>query len=314
MGREYSKTEGREGRIQIISDGSLDLSREMTDRLGVKVVPFYVSFDSETYQKEIDELDIREFYQQMVDHPDVFPKTSMPSVDDYYQVFLPYAKEGIPVICICITSKFSGSLQSANTARDMILEEYPEVRLTVIDATVNTVLQGLYVLEVCRLRDLGCSYDQIVERSLAIRESGRIFFTIGNIDYLRHGGRIGRVAGIAGSVLKLKPLITLKEGEIFSSGIARSREKSMEKVVELLRAYLDERSAQPGEYSFAIGYGYDYEEACRFREMVRALVKERLGITEPEICQIGATIGVHTGPYPIGVGIIRRGDWELHNH
>ena len=61
MGREYSKTEGRERRIQIISDGSLDLSREMTDRLGVKVVPFYVSFDSETYQKEIDELDIREF-------------------------------------------------------------------------------------------------------------------------------------------------------------------------------------------------------------------------------------------------------------
>ena len=294
-------------KIQIISDGSLDLSRELTRERDILVVPFYVSFDGETYLKEGVELDIREFYQRMVDHPDVFPKTSMPSVDDYYQVFLPLAKQDVPMICICITTKFSGSMQSATTARNMILEEYPKARITVIDAEINTVLQGLYVLEACRLRDLGWEYDRMVERLLAIRESGRIFFTIGNIDYLKHGGK---VMGIAGSALKIKPLITLKEGEIFASGIARSREKSMQKVIEMLKAYLDERTAKPGEYSFAIGYGYDYEEACHFREMLKDLVRERLGIDEIEIYQIGATIGVHTGPYPIGVGIIKRADWE----
>ena len=122
----------------------------------------------------------------------------MPSVDDYYQVFEPLAKEGVPVICICITTKFSGSMQSATTARDMILEQYPDARIKVIDATVNTVLQGLYVLEACRLRDLGWEYDRLVKRILEIRESGRIFFTIGSIDYLKHGGRIGKLAGIAG--------------------------------------------------------------------------------------------------------------------
>ncbi len=297
-------------RLQIISDGSLDLSRELTEEKDIQVVPFYVSFDGETYQKEIEELDIREFYQRMIDHPDVFPKTSMPSVDDYYQAFLPHAAEGTPVICICITTKFSGSMQSANTARDMVLEEYPDARITVIDATVNTVLQGLYVLEACRARDLGWEYDRIVERILVIRESGRIFFTIGSIDYLKHGGRIGKLAGLAGGALKIKPLITLKEGEIFNSGISRNREKSMQKVVELLRNYLDERDAKPGEYSFAIGFGYDYDEACHFREMLRELVRERLGIEEIEIYQIGAAISVHTGPYPIGVGIIRRADWE----
>lgn len=300
-----------EKKIQIISDGSLDLARELTEEKDIKVVPFYVSFDSETYLKEVEELDIREFYQQMVDNPDVFPKTSMPSVDDYYQVFEPLAAEGIPMICICITTKFSGSMQSAATARDMILETYPDARITVIDATVNTVLQGLYVLEACRLRDKGWDYDRIVERILEIRESGRIFFTIGNIDYLKHGGRIGKLAGLAGSALKIKPLITLKEGEIFSSGISRNREKSMGKVIEMLKSYLDERNAKPGEYTFAIGFGYDYEEACRFREMLQDLVRERLGIEEIEIHQIGATIGVHTGPYPIGVGIIRRADWEV---
>lgn len=297
-------------KIQIISDGSCDLAREVTMKQDILVVPFYVSFDSENYQKEIEELDIREFYQRMVDHPDVFPKTSMPSVDDYYQVFEPLAKEGIPMICICITTKFSGSMQSANTAKDMILEQYEDAKITIIDATVNTVLQGLYVLEACRLRDMGMAYDEIVERILKIGESGRIFFTIASIDYLKHGGRIGKLMGLAGSALKIKPLITLKSGEIFNSGISRNREKSMQKVVEMLKAYMDERNVKPGEYSFAVGYGYDYEEACRFKDMLKDLVRERLGIEDIAVCQIGATIGVHTGPHPIGVGIIKRADAE----
>lgn len=297
-------------KIQIITDGSCDLPKELTKEKDIKVVPFYVSFDGEIYLKEMEELDIREFYQKMVDHPNVFPKTSMPSVDDYYQVFEPLAKQGVPMICICITTKFSGSMQSATTARDMILEQYPDARINVIDATVNTVLQGLYVLEACRLRDLGGEYDRLVKRILEIRESGRIFFTIGSIDYLKHGGRIGKLAGIAGSALKIKPLITLKAGEIFNSGISRNREKSMLKVIDMLKEYLDEVHAKPGEYSFAVGFGYDYEEACRFKEKLRDLVKERLGIDEITIYQIGATIGVHTGPYPIGVGIIRRADVE----
>ena len=278
-------------KVQIISDGSLDLSQELTKEKDIEVVPFYVSFDSETYQKEMVEVGVREFYQEMVDHPTVFPKTSMPSVHDYYEVFEKYAKEQLPVICICITKKFSGSLQSATTAKDMILEEYQDAQITVIDSTVNTVLQGLYVLEACRLRDMGLEYQQIVDALLPIRETGRIFFTIGSIDYLKHGGRIGRLAGIAASAL--------------NSGITRNRLKSMKKVVDMTREYLDEVNAKPGEYSFCIGYGYDHNEALEFREMLKDLVKERLGIDEIGIYQIGATIGVHTGPYPIGIGIIK---------
>lgn len=292
-------------KVQIVSDGSLDLSREITSAMDIEVVPFYVSFDGETYKKEIDELDIREFYQEMVDHPDVFPKSSMPSVHDFYVVFEKYVKESIPVICICITEKFSGSLRSATTAKDMILEDYKDAKITVIDSTVNTVLQGLYVEEACRLRDLGLGYEEIIEAILPIRETGRIFFTIGSIDYLKHGGRIGKLKGLAASALKIKPLITLKEGEIFNSGITRNRVKSMKKVVDMTEEYLDEVNAKPGEYSFCIGYGYDYDEALQFREMLKDMVRERLGIDEIGIYQIGATIGVHTGPYPLGIGIIK---------
>ena len=295
-------------KVQIVSDGSLDLSQEITKEHGIEVVPFYVSFDSETYQKEMVELGVRDFYNEMVEHPDVFPKSSMPSVDDFYQVFEKSAKEQIPVICICITRKFSGSLQSATVAKEMIEEEYPDAKITLIDSTVNTVLQGLFVLEACRLRDMGLGYEEIVEKILPIRETGRIFFTIGSIDYLRHGGRIGKLAGIAAGALGIKPMITLKEGEIFSSGLARNRIKSMKKVVDMTKNYLDEIDAKPGEYNFCIGYGYDYDEAVRFREMIKDLIKERLGIDEIGIYQIGATIGVHTGPYPLGVGIIKKAE------
>ena len=295
-------------KVQIVSDGSLDLSQEITKEKDIEVIPFYVSFDSNTYQKEMVELGVREFYQEMVDHPDVFPKSSMPSVDDFYQVFEKSAKQQIPVICICITKKFSGSLQSATVAKEMIEENYPDAKITLIDSTINTVLQGLFVLEACRLRDQGLEYEEIVEKLLPIRQTGRIFFTIGSIDYLRHGGRIGKLAGITASALGIKPMITLKEGEIFNSGLARNRIKSMKKIVEMTKNYLDEVNAKPGEYSFCIGYGYDYDEAVKFREMLKELVEERLGIDEIEIYQIGATIGVHTGPYPIGVGIIKKAD------
>ena len=227
------------------------------------------------------------------------------SVDDFYHAFEKSAKENIPVICICITKKFSGSLQSATVAKGMIEEKYPQAKITVIDSTINTVLQGLFVLEACRLRDMGMDYEEIIEKILPIRETGRILFTVGSIDYLQHGGRIGKLAGIAAGALGIKPMITLKEGEIFSSGLARGRVRSMKKVVDMTREYLDEVNAKPGEYSFCIGYGYDYEEAVKFREMLKNLVKERLGIEKIGIYQIGATIGVHTGPYPIGIGIIK---------
>lgn len=292
-------------KVQIISDGSLDLPQEMTKEKDIEVVPFYVSFDSETYLREMEDIGVREFYKKMVEHPDVYPKTSMPSVNDYYERFRTYAEQEIPVICICITKKFSGSLQSATTARDMILEEYPEAKITVIDSTINTVLQGLFVLEACRLRDEGMEYEDIVKALLPIRETGRIFFTIGSIDYLKKGGRIGKLTGLAASALKIKPVITLKEGEIFNSGIARNRLKSLKKVIDLIKEYLDEIDAKPGEYSFCIGFGYDYDEAVQFREMLKDFIKERLGIEEIGIFQIGATIGVHTGPHPLGVGIIK---------
>ncbi|MDE6845500.1 MAG: DegV family protein [Lachnospiraceae bacterium] len=294
--------------FHIISDGSCDLPPELAQEKNITIVPFYVSFDDEHYLKENVEIGIRDFYQQMVDKKGVYPKSSMPSIKDYEEAFLPYAEAGIPVICICITTKFSGSMQSALNAKELLREKYPQTEITVIDATINTVLQGQYVLEAVNLRDHGVSYQDTVARLEQIKSTGRIFFTVGNMEYLRHGGRIGKVAALAGSVLDIRPVITLKQGEIFPSGLDRGRRRTLKKSMDLLLEYLRESKLGIDCYSIAVGYGYDREEGIAFRDQALATLLEKgYSISEIPVYQIGATIGVHTGPYPLGFGIIEKG-------
>lgn len=294
---------------RIVTDGSCDLPPELCREKDIGVVPFYVSFGSEDYQKEIVDIPIRTFYDQMVADPTTFPKSSMPLVQDYVDVFKPIVAEGKAIICICITTKFSGSYQSAMNAKEMLMESYPDARITVMDSTINTVLQGIFVLEAVRMYEAGLPYEKVIEELEAIKGTGRIFFTVGNIDYLKHGGRIGKLAGLAGSMLGIRPLITMKEGEIFSSGLARSRRKSLEKVYEMLWQYLQEVHAKPDEYVICVGYGYDIEEGEAFRsEAVAFLNAKGYAVADSDIrkYQIGATISVHTGPYPLGFGVLRK--------
>lgn len=294
--------------FHIISDGSCDLPTDLVQEKNITVVPFYVSFDDTHYFKENVEIGIRDFYQQMVEKRGVYPKSSMPSIQDYEEAFLPFAKAGTPVICICITTKFSGSMQSALNAKELILEKYPQAQITVIDATINTVLQGQYVLEAADLRDHGVSYEDTIARLEAIKSTGRIFFTVGNMEYLKHGGRIGKVAALAGGALDIRPIITLKQGEIFPSGLDRGRKRTLKKVMSLLLEYLQDSPLGIECYSIAVGYGYDREEGIAFRDQALSILHEKgYAIEEIPIYQIGATIAVHTGPYPLGFGIIERG-------
>ena len=292
--------------FQIISDGSCDLPPELTAKKQIRVIPFYVSFDGTNYRKELEEIGIREFYQEMVNRKGVYPRSSLPSVQDYMDAFLPYAKAGIPMLVLCISTKLSGSMQSALSARELILEDYPDAKIRVIDTTLCTVLQGLLVLEAAALEERGAGFEETAERIEAIKSTGRIFFTVGNLEYLQAGGRIGRVAGIAGSLLGIRPVITMKEGEIFPSGISRSRRKTLEKTIDLLRDCLQACGGAVKKYSLAAGFGYDREEAEEYRRLVVERLEGLISLEELPLYQIGATIGVHTGPYPLGLGILER--------
>lgn len=293
---------------QIISDGACDLGDECAKRIGVEVVPFYVSFDDSSYMKEGVDIGVRDFYQHLVDEPTVFPKSSMPSVNDYIEVFEPHVKNNEGIICICITTKFSGSYNSAQNAKSMLLETYPDAKIEIIDSTLNTISEGDFVREAARMKEAGLSYEEAIENLHRIKSTGRIIFTVGNLDYLIHGGRIGKVMGVAANKLGIKPMITMKEGEIFSSGIARSRKKSIDKLYEQIKEFFVSNHLNADDYEIAVGYGYDYEEAVNFRNNLLESMKSYSNRTSMDIYQIGATICVHTGPYPLGVGLIEKYD------
>ncbi|MDD3363315.1 MAG: DegV family protein [Hespellia sp.] len=295
---------------QIITDGSCDLGKVRAEELGIEVVPFYVSTDGTVYQKEIEEIGVREFYEFMVQNPNTFPKSSLPSVEDYIDVFTKYVKQNVPVICICITLKFSGSFNSAMNAKQIVEEEYPDAKITVIDSTVNTVLQGTFVTELVRSQRAGSTYEEILEQIEAMKSTGRIFFTVDSVDYLAKGGRIGKLAKIATGTLNIKPLIVLREGEIYPSGICRGREKAKKKIIEQTVKYIRENGDNPDLYAINVGYGYGYAEGKEFQKTFSDILKKYWpkSHTQVGILQIGATIGVHTGPLPIGFGIIRKFD------
>lgn len=288
----------------IISDGSCDLDPVLAKEKGIEVVPFYCSFDSQNYKKEIAEIGIRDFYEEMVANPTVFPKTSMPSVDDYMNVFLPHVKNGDEILCLCITTKFSGSYNSAMTAKSMIEEDFENAVIHVVDTQMDTVLQGLFVLQIVKLRDAGYSISDALAKIEELIPTGRIFFTVGSVDYLLKGGRAGKVAGAMVGALGIKPLIILSEGEIHLGGIARGRKKSLDKTIEIIKKHFADGKNNIDEYDIVVGFGYDRQEAEEFR----AAVCEATGKPQSEIdiFQIGATIAVHTGPYPLGVGLVKK--------
>lgn len=293
----------------VISDGSCDLPEEIVKKKEIDIVHFLVSFDGNEYKKEGIEIELSEFYQRMVDEPNTYPMTAAPSPQDFYTLFERRAKEGSDILCVCISTKLSSSLQSARIAKEMLKDTYPDIRVEVLNSLSCTLMQGAYLLEVCRLRDKGCTLDETIEVMQKLIKSGRILFTVGNLDYLHHGGRIGKVTAIAGTLLNVKPLITLEDGEIHSSGIKRGRKSSLNGVIDLLISYLKEYCCTPNDCTILIGYCHNAKEAESFRDMTMERLKNIFGAISPlPLCRIGATIGVHAGPYSIGYGIIQRSD------
>ena len=294
-------------KFQIVSDSSCDLGRERAQRLGVTLVSYYVSMDGQTYYREERDITAREFYRQMADRPGVFPRTSMPTIEDYLEAFRPFAERGEAVLCICLNEPFSGSIQSARNAREELLEEFPQAQIQILDSQLATVLQGLLVLEAAHMRDAGFSLEDTVAALERTKTTGRIFFTTNDLEYLRHGGRIGRAAAATGALLRVKPLIGYEGNGLVSDGIAPGRKNSLNRVMELFYRYLARRQIDLRDYYLATGYGLEEGEYQDFTRRLLDGLKERGYPAELEgEFHIGVTIGVHTGPTPIGVGILRR--------
>ena len=292
--------------FHVISDSSCDISLEQEKAYEIGIVPYYVSFDGETYKKDRIEITAEEFHKEMQENPGVYPKTSMPTQVDIYEALLPYAKAGENVIYFNLTSKFSSSFQSANLAAEALTEEYPACKITVVDSMSATVQQGLLVTEAAKMAKAGMSYEEALSRIEEVKKTSRIFFTTADLSYLQKGGRVGKAMIQAATMLKIKPIIQLYEGELQAAGIVRSRKKSLQKFLEDAKKFLADKNIN--DYRICTGLGYDKEEHAAFHAQVVEEMKALGFEGEVESYQIGCTIGVHTGPSAIGIAVIKKFD------
>ncbi|MCT4687224.1 DegV family protein [Vallitalea sp.] len=285
-------------KFEIMCDSACDLPDYLVEEYDINIISFYISFDQENYLRERIDITIDEFYDKLYNN---FPKTSLPSVQDYINKFTPYAEEGKNLLCITLTSKFSGSYQSAVNAREIILEKYPDFNITILDSRLCTALQGLFVVEVARMKNDGLSLDEALEKIEKIIPTGRIMFTIGTLEYMQKSGRIGKVSAIAGNILNLKPLIVVRDGELYPYGTTRGRKKALKKIVSMTKEHFKKTGEDIDNYYFCIARGHHTDEAEKVADKVRDLgVKGDI-----PFYQVGSTIGTSCGPDPVGVIFIK---------
>ena len=283
--------------IVLISDTSCDLNPATIAKYNIQLVPFYVSFDQVEYYKEIVELPIKAFYERMRSEK-IFPKTSLPSINDYYETFKPFIEQGKSVICVCLSGFFSGSYNSAVNARELILENYPNAEIEIINSLNATGGQGLIVTEIARMIEASIDFKTILTIIPQLIEKSRIFFYVDVLDYLEHGGRIGKASALLGTMLNVKPILYLQDGQLFPVSKVRGKKKAVAKILDLAKEYVGDEGAN---YNYIVGHADTEDDATKISQEFT----ESLGDYLPEhFFFIGTTIGVNTGPDACGVCVI----------
>ena len=287
---------------EIFSDSSCDITRQLAEQFGVNLIPYYVSFNREDYLKENIEITKEEFYHRLTEE-EVFPKTSLPSVEDYMQAFKSAIVQEKDVLCICLSHKFSGSYQAAVNAKMILEEKYHAAQIIILDSIQATGGQGLLVMQAAKMKQAGSSLEDNADKLEEIKSTARVVFTLDTLEYLQKGGRIGKAKALAGTMLNLKPLIQMKEAELIPYSNARGRKKALERIVMMMEEYFKETGEKYEDYEFVMAHATAEEEAKKVQSSVELIIGKSMDYPP---CQIGATIGTYTGPKVVGICFVRK--------
>jgi DegV family protein with EDD domain len=266
--------------IKIVTDSTADLPPRLADDLGITVVPVYLRFGDEVFHDRVD-ISADEFYRRLM-HDPVHPSTTQPSPQDFIDVYKGLAPKADGIISIHVSSKLSGTCNSALQGREAVGKECP---IEVIDSEVITMGLGLLVIAANALAQSGKSLPQVAEEVKKMRPSIRVFGLLDTLKYLALGGRIGKVQALLGSALNVKPMLTLKDGALSPAGRVRSRAKGIDILFDFVKNAADIQD-------LAVVYNTEREEAQAFVKRLGALFPEEKII----LSQLGPALGVHTGP------------------
>jgi DegV family protein with EDD domain len=274
--------------IKIVTDSTAYLPEDTIREHDIRVVPLYVHFGNEEFREGV-ELSIAEFYARLREAPEL-PSTSQPSAGEFHEVLKELVDQGHQVLVMTISSKLSGTWNSAMAATEML----PEADIAVFDSLSTSV--GLFLmLEVAaEAIQNGASLPQVVEELEAIRDKMHVLFVVDTLEYLAKGGRIGNAKAFLGTLLKVKPILTLQDGVLEPLEQVRSKRKAVMRLMELVEERLDSQAPQA---RIAVTHALVPDEA----ETLSQDLVARLGCAEPKLSEVGPVIGTHTGPGVVAV-------------
>ncbi len=274
--------------LRIVMDSAGDLPKEWINEYQIEIIPIHVHMGDQAYREKVD-LSSDQFYS-WVTRTGKIPKTSQPTPQQYIDFYQGFAQSGDVILSIHLTSKLSGTYESAVlAARELKDEAY---QIIPFDTLAGTGIQGFMCREAREMDRLGASIDQILARLEEIRNGTEVIFTVDNLGFAQKSGRVSMLESILASALKIKPIITLSQGTLAVADKVRTRGASLEFI-------LKEMSSRMGGklINAAILHANDLATALELSERIQGF----LNIKDIFIEELSIAIATHLGPGTVGI-------------
>ena len=277
--------------MKIITDSTADLSKDLYQKYAIGMVPLTIRLGERTW---LDFHDISpDEYYALLRKSKAFPTTSQPSPQDFIDAFTPFAEKGEPVLSIHISSKLSGTYQSAALARS----HFPEARIEVVDSLQASLGLGMIVLLCAEKASQGASFESLIDFARDLTRKVETYFSVDSLEHLRRGGRIGKAQALLGTLMKIKPLLKLAEGEVQPVEKIRTSERLMNRFVELVE------NAARGVSGLRLAVAESDNS-----EVVTSLLERLMkipGVFLVHRCKLGGVITSHSGPGTLGISFLK---------
>jgi DegV family protein with EDD domain len=273
--------------LRIVADGTVDVPKEWLDEYNIQVLPFPIQFGSRTYLQGVD-LSDEEFFR-LVRLNGVVPKTSLPSLGQFLQFYPKVAQLGDTILSLHVSSKMSGTYNTAVAAARELASQY---KIIPYDSLCGSAGLGFMCREARLLERAGASVQDILNRLDFIRKNVTIILTLDNLEFARMSGRISYLKATLVSLLSVKPIVVLKEGLLDVGDRARTRKRSIERVLELARQRVGDQLV-----NVAVVHCSDLEAARSMVEQVKTLLHTQ----EVILTDLSIAVAANLGPGTVGV-------------
>ncbi|ERI89911.1 EDD domain protein, DegV family [Clostridiales bacterium oral taxon 876 str. F0540] len=276
-------------KIKVITDSTADLPIEIVKQYDIEVIPLTVHFGNESYRDGVD-ITVKEFLNKMKSS-DEFPTTSQINPKVFYDCYSKYIKEGYKIISIHLSSKLSGTYQSACIAKNMI-ESHD---IVVIDSFNVTSGLGILVLKACRMKEQGFSLSEIEMQIKNFIPRVKSALAFESLENLVKGGRLSKTAGAIGNILGIKLIIEIKNGEL----VVKDKVRGTKKAIKTILQYIEKCGIKDGEPSIIL-----QAENIEIRDSLKESMQERH--KEFIECEVGCVVGTHSGTGACGIFFIEK--------